>query len=207
MVFGDGETGKTNLLRLAINGITSRYTPEEARIMVADPGRGLLNSVPEAYRVGYVVDSEALTQLAGNAAVSVGNRVPGPDVTPEQLTRRDWWEGPKLFVVIDDYDLFTGAPGVPAPMTPLVQLLAQGSHIGLHVVVARSTSGAMRAMMDPMIRRLWELGNPALLFSYPKEEGKFLGEAKPRTLPVGRAQLVTRRSVRLVQTGLTVPPQ
>jgi S-DNA-T family DNA segregation ATPase FtsK/SpoIIIE len=202
MVFGDGETGKTNALRLVINGIISRYTPDEARIMVADPGRGLLKSVPEEYRVGYVVDTDSLAQLAGNAQISVGKRVPGADISPEQLARRDWWQGPQLFVVVDDYDLFTGAPGAPTPMTPLVQLLAQGSHIGLHVIVARSTSGSMRAMMDPMLRRLWELGNQALLFSYPKEEGKFLGEAKPRTLPVGRAQLVTRRSIRLVQTGL-----
>jgi S-DNA-T family DNA segregation ATPase FtsK/SpoIIIE len=75
----------------------------------------------------------------------------------------------------------------------------------MHLVVARSTSGAMRAMMDPLLRRMWELGNPALLFSYPREEGKFIGEARARTLPVGRAQLVTRRSVGLVQTGLVTP--
>lgn len=202
MVFGDNETGKTNMLRLMVAAITSRYTPEEARIMVADPGRGLLTAVPEAYRVGYVVDSDALGQLAASAAVSVGKRVPGADISPENLARRDWWSGPLLFVLIDDFDLFSGAPGSPSPMTPLVPLLAQAPHIGLHLVLSRSTSGAMRAMMDPVLRRLWELGNPALLFSYPKEEGKFIGEAKPRTLPPGRAQLVTRRSVKLMQTGL-----
>jgi S-DNA-T family DNA segregation ATPase FtsK/SpoIIIE len=60
----------------------------------------------------------------------------------------------------------------------------------------------MRAMQDPLLRRLWELGTPALLLSYPKEEGKFLGEAKPRSLPAGRAQLVTRRGVGLIQTAL-----
>ncbi|WP_457757803.1 type VII secretion protein EccCa [Streptomyces mirabilis] len=201
MVFGDGETGKTNALRLMIRSITSRYTPDQARVMVADPGRGLLTSVPEEYRVGYVVDSDALTKLANSASVSVGKRVPGPDISPEQLARRDWWEGPRLFILLDDYDLFSGTPGAPSPMAPLVPLLAQGLHIGMHLVVARSTSGSVRAMMDPVLRRLWELGNPALLFSYPKEEGKFLGEAKPRTLPPGRAQLVTRRSVKLVQTG------
>jgi S-DNA-T family DNA segregation ATPase FtsK/SpoIIIE len=72
------------------------------------------------------------------------------------------------------------------------------------VILARSTSGAIRSMMDPVLRRLWELGAPALLLSYPKEEGKFLGEARPRTLPPGRAQLVTRRGISLVQLGL--PP-
>ncbi|MCD0484110.1 type VII secretion protein EccCa [Streptacidiphilus sp. ASG 303] len=205
MAFGDGETGKTNALRLAIRAITSRYRPEEARILLADPGRRLLKDVPEEYRVGYVVDSEGLTRLAESAAVSVGKRLPGADVTPEQLERRDWWQGPLLFVVVDDYDLFPAAPGAGSPMAPLVPLLSQGQHIGMHLVLARSTSGATRAMMDPLLRRLWELGNPALLFSYPKEEGKFIGEARPRTLPTGRAQLVTRRSIRLVQTGLVTP--
>ncbi|WP_327138326.1 type VII secretion protein EccCa (plasmid) [Streptomyces sp. NBC_01340] len=202
LVYGDGETGKTNALRLAIRAITSRYRPEEARILLADPGRGLIKDVPEAYRVGYVVDADGLGKLAESAAVSVSKRQPGADVTPEQLEKRDWWAGPLLFVLVDDYDLFAGAPGTPSPMTPLVPLLSQGAHIGLHLVVARSTSGAMRSMMDPMVRRMWELGNPALLFSYPKEEGKFIGEAKPRTLPAGRAQLVTRRHITLVQTGL-----
>ncbi|WP_406379771.1 type VII secretion protein EccCa [Streptomyces sp. NBC_00197] len=202
LVYGDGETGKTNALRLAIRAITARYRPEEARILLADPGRGLLKDVPEEYRVGYVVDNDGLGKLAESAAVSVGKRQPGADVTPEQLEKRDWWTGPLLFVLIDDYDLFGGGPGSVSPMTPLVPLLAQGAHIGLHLVVARSTSGAMRSVMDPLIRRMWELGNPALLFSYPKEEGKFIGEAKPRTLPAGRAQLVTRRTVKLVQTGL-----
>ncbi|MEW2167976.1 type VII secretion protein EccCa [Streptomyces sp. NPDC007084] len=202
LVYGDGESGKTNALRLAIRAITARYRPEEARILLADPGRGLLKDVPEEYRVGYVVDNDGLGKLADSAAVSVGKRQPGADVTPEQLEKRDWWTGPLLFVLIDDYDLFGGGPGSVSPMTPLVPLLAQGAHIGLHLVVARSTSGAMRSVMDPLIRRMWELGNPALLFSYPKEEGKFIGEAKPRTLPAGRAQLVTRRTVKLVQTGL-----
>jgi S-DNA-T family DNA segregation ATPase FtsK/SpoIIIE len=91
--------------------------------------------------------------------------------------------------------------GFGSTLEPLLPLLAQGVAIGLHVIIARSTSGAIRAMSDPVIRRLWELGSPATLFSYPKEEGKFLGEAAPRRLPPGRAQLVTRRNVRLMQTG------
>jgi S-DNA-T family DNA segregation ATPase FtsK/SpoIIIE len=107
-------------------------------------------------------------------------------------------------MVIDDYDLLVSGNGAGGPLVPLVRLLASSAHIGMHVILARSTSGAIRSMMDPMIRRLWELGTPALLLSYPKEEGKFLGEARPRTLPPGRAQLVTRRGISLVQLGL--PP-
>ncbi|WP_405467261.1 type VII secretion protein EccCa [Streptomyces canus] len=202
MAFGDDATGKTNALRLVAKAIIARYTPAEARILLADPGRQLLRDVPEEYRVGYAVGTEALAELAASAATSVSGRVPGPDIAPERLPQRDWWQGPRLFMLIDDYDLFATGSAMENPMVPMVPLLSQAANIGLHIVVARSTSGAMRAMMDPLLRRMWELGSPALLFSYPKEEGKFIGEAKPRTLPAGRAQFVTRRGVRLLQTGL-----
>jgi S-DNA-T family DNA segregation ATPase FtsK/SpoIIIE len=202
LVFGDSETGKTNALRLLARSITARYTPDQAKILVADPGRGLHDVVPAEYRVGYAVNNDGLTELAGGASVSMTARLPGADVEPEQLPLRDWWQGPELFVLVDDYDMFAGGMGTTGPMAPLIPLLASGAHIGLHLAVARSTSGAMRGMMDPLMRRLWELGSPALLFSYPKEEGKFLGEAKPLTLPAGRAQLVTRRGVMLMQVGL-----
>ena len=205
LVFGDAETGKTNLLKLVIRAITTRYTSAEARIALGDPGRELHKLVPQAYRVGYAVDTDTLADLSSNAAISMTKRLPGQDITPERLDRRDWWQGPQLYMIIDDYDLLASGGSTGGPMTPLVKLLGNAPHIGLHLVIVRSTSGAMRAMMDPMLRRLWELGSPALLMSYPKEEGKFLGEAKPRDLPPGRAQLVTRRDIRLVQTAVVGP--
>jgi S-DNA-T family DNA segregation ATPase FtsK/SpoIIIE len=207
MVFGDGETGKTNVLKLIVKAITTRYSPAEARIALGDPGRELLGLVPQPYRIGFAVDTETLADLSANAAVSMGKRLPGPDVSPERLEKRDWWQGPQLFMLIDDYDLLASGGSQGGPMTPMAKVLGQAGHIGLHIVIARSSSGAMRAMMDPMLRRMWELGSPALLLSYPKEEGKFLGEAKPRTLPAGRAQLVTRRDIKLIQTGLVGPDE
>ena len=46
MVFGDAETGKTNTLRLAIDAITARYDHSQARILLGDPSRALIESVP-----------------------------------------------------------------------------------------------------------------------------------------------------------------
>ncbi|ONI76974.1 secretion protein EccC [Actinosynnema sp. ALI-1.44] len=200
-MMGDAETGKTNALRLLLRSIVAGFKPGEAKILIADSRRDLDGMVPDEYRIGHVVSSDALTDLATKAAVSLHKRVPGPEISSEQLRRRDWWEGPQLFVVVDDYDLMSTGMGMGTPMDTLLPLLAQGVHIGFHLILARSSANAMRGMMDPLMRRLWELGSPALLFSYPKEEGKFLGEAAPRTLPPGRAQLVTRRGVKLIQTG------
>ncbi|MFC0546146.1 type VII secretion protein EccCa [Kutzneria chonburiensis] len=200
-VFGDTEVGKTNMLKLIIRNVIGRYSPQEARILLGDTRRQLHDDVPEPYRIGYAVDADALTDLIANAGVSMTKRMPGKDITPEQLAKRDWYSGPKLFILVDDYDLLVSGGSMASPTQPLIPLLAHGATIGMHVVISRSTSGAMRAMMDPLLRRMWELGNPGVLLSYPKEEGKFLGEAKPRTLPPGRAQLVTRRSIRLFQSG------
>ena len=201
LVLVDSETGKTNMLRLVLRAIQQHYPPERAKVVLGDSRRDLDTAIGAAYQVGFAFTGDKMHELAGQTSVSMNRRMPGAEVSSERMRKRDWWEGPELFVIVDDYDLMTKSAGMGSTLDPLLPLLAQGAFIGLHVIVARSTSGAMRAMMDPVIRRMWELGTPATLFSYPKEEGKFLGEAKARQLPPGRAQLVTRRGVRLMQTG------
>ncbi|GHJ46940.1 type VII secretion protein EccC [Catellatospora sp. TT07R-123] len=203
LVFGESESGKTNLLRLIAASIVANNPPGQARVLVADARRTLFDAVPPDSQVGYAVSGPALTDLVKQAMEAIRERLPGPDITPEQLSRRDWWVGPHLFVLVDDYDLLSGGHG--SPLEPLLDALPQGADVGLHLVLARTTAGASRAMMmDPVLRRLWDLGGDALLFSYDKEEGSFLGEAKPRRLPRGRAQLVSRRrAALLVQTALS----
>ncbi|PBC69618.1 S-DNA-T family DNA segregation ATPase FtsK/SpoIIIE [Streptomyces sp. TLI_235] len=204
MVFGDTETGKTNLLRLMARAVVHRYSPQQARIMIADYRRDLYEWIPEQTQLGYAVSESALAEMMASTAQTLQGRLPGPEITPDRLRRRDWWVGPDLFVLVDDYELVGG--GLHGPLAPLLDLLPQGAEIGLHLIVARSSSGASRAMTDPVLRRLWELGTPGLLLSCGKEEGTFLGEAKPRQLPPGRATLVTRRQHLLLQTAFLEQP-
>jgi DNA segregation ATPase FtsK/SpoIIIE, S-DNA-T family len=199
--FGDTETGKTNLIRLMAEAITSRFTPQEAQVVMCDPRRKLQDAIPANQLVGYAMHASALTELVVRGAPELRKRVPGPDIGPERLSKRDWWTGPRLFVLVDDYDMV--ASSMDCPLAAFVDLLAQGSEIGLHLIITRNTSSASRGMYDPAIRRMWDLGTPGLLFSCPRDEGQFMGEAKPRKLPTGRAQLVHRRQgVTLVQTAL-----
>ncbi|RZU53460.1 S-DNA-T family DNA segregation ATPase FtsK/SpoIIIE [Krasilnikovia cinnamomea] len=202
MVFGEAESGKTNLLRLIAQSVVRRNTPADARVLLADSRRNLFDAVPPASQVGYAVSGLALEELVTEAMAAIRPRLPGADISLERLSRRDWWTGPHLFVVVDDYDLV--GSGHTSPLEPLLDALPQGADVGLHLIVARTTAGASRAMMmDPVLRRLWDLGGNALLFSCDRDDGGFLGDAKARRLPQGRAQLISRRrTTTLVQTAV-----
>ncbi|MFD7906487.1 type VII secretion protein EccCb, partial [Kitasatospora sp. NPDC059747] len=201
VVVGDSETGKTNLLRHLVNGITTAYTPAEARIMLIDFRRGLFDLVPEEYRLGYAVAVDVLKQIVQGAARAMEGRVPSEDITPARLKLRDWWTGPELFILVDDYDLIS-APLTGHPFTPLLDHLAQGTELGLHLIVARSANGIARAMSDPLLRRLLDVNTPAVLLSCPPSEGVLFGNVKPRQLPPGRALHITRRRTVQLQTAL-----
>ncbi|WP_031069251.1 type VII secretion protein EccC [Streptomyces sp. NRRL WC-3742] len=201
LVVGDSEAGKTNMLRLMIRAITTAYTPAEARIMLVDYRRGLYDAVPEEYRLGYAVAVDKLRQIVDGAARAMKNRIPPADITPARLKLRDWWTGPELFVLVDDYDLVGSTAGAH-PFAAVLEDLSQGAEIGLHLVIARSANGIGRAMSDPLIRKLQEVNSPTLLMSCPPSEGYLWGNVKPRALPAGRGLYMTRRRTVQVQTGL-----
>ena len=192
LVFGDVESGKTNLLRVLVRGIVDRYRPEEAAIIVADYRRGLLEQVPAEYLLGYGSAEPVLAGLINEVEQAMRTRLPGPDITPEQLRARSWWKGPELFILVDDYELV--AASARGPLGPLVEFLPQSRDIGLHLVLARASGGASRALYEPVVQRVRELGSPGLALSAAKDEGILLGDVKSAPRPPGRGQLVGRRS-------------
>jgi S-DNA-T family DNA segregation ATPase FtsK/SpoIIIE len=203
---GDTESGKTNLLRLVASAITARHTPSEARILAVDYRRTLVEAVPEEYRLGHAVSLDALRELVSGSARAIKARVPGPDITPARMRLADWWTGPRLFVLVDDYDMVGGGLAVGHPFDPLFDHLALGHEVGLHLVVTRSATGAGRGLNDQLLRRLDEVNTPGLLMSCPPSEGYLFGNIKPRNLPPGRAQYIARRKAVLMQTALLDEP-
>ncbi|WP_370531769.1 type VII secretion protein EccCa [Streptomyces venezuelae] len=201
IVVGDSETGKTNLLKHVASQIMRAYTPDRARLMLVDFRRELYETVPEEYRLGYAVSLDPLRQMITGAGKAIANRVPAADITPDRLRRRDWWSGPELFVLVDDYDLVNGSM-TSHPFAAVLDNLAQGAEIGLHIIVARSANGAGRGLSDPLLRRLQDVNTPAVLLSCPTTEGYLFGGTKPKVLPAGRAQHVTRRRTVQLQTPL-----
>jgi DNA segregation ATPase FtsK/SpoIIIE, S-DNA-T family len=104
--------------------------------------------------------------------------------------------------VIDDYDFLGGAGG--SPLTPLMEMLPYSRDVGLHLVVARRTSGAARAMFEPVLAGLRDAGCATLMMSGSPEEGLTVGAVRPSLLPPGRGVLITRRGEpQTIQVGWT----
>ncbi|MBI9114363.1 type VII secretion protein EccCa [Sanguibacter suaedae] len=202
--FGDGGSGKSGLLRGYAREVMRQYGPREAQIFAVDYRRSLLGEVPEEYLAGYLTTHESATEQLADLATYLRGRLPGPDVTAEQLRARSWWTGAEVFVLVDDYDLVATSMG--NPMAPLATLVAQASDVGLHLVVARRSGGAARALYEPLLQALRDTAAPGLLLSGSPEEGPLVGSARPVPSVPGRAQLITReRGREVVQLGSTRP--
>lgn len=192
MVFGERECGKTTLLRSLIRGITESSTPRRARILAIDPCRTLLGAVPDDYLAGYATVHESSVTLVQDLADHLAERLPDPDLTPRQIRERDWWTGPEIYLLVDDYERVTRA-GSANPLTPLIELLSQAEHLGFHLILARPVSGAYLAFdADPVLADLRAQGAAALLMSGSRDEGRFIAGVRPRFLPPGRGSLITR---------------
>jgi S-DNA-T family DNA segregation ATPase FtsK/SpoIIIE len=93
--------------------------------------------------------------------------------------------------VVDDYDLVASSSG--SPLQPFYPLLPQSRDLAFHLVIARSSGGALQGIGEPVLRRLRELRSPGLLMSGEPQEGVILGGHRLTPLPPGRGRLIRRR--------------
>jgi S-DNA-T family DNA segregation ATPase FtsK/SpoIIIE len=193
MSLADGESGKTGMLRAIVRGIMTQYTSSEALILLVDYRRTMLGFIDTDHLLSYAVSSAQLVDVVKDVRGSMLGRLPGPDVTQEQLRNRSWWKGPELFVIVDDYDL-VAPQGGQNPLQPLAEFIPQAKDVGLHIIAVRRMGGASRALFDPILGKLKEIAAPFMIGSGSKEEGNLVGNLKPSPQPPGRGTLVTRKN-------------
>ncbi|MFF8608046.1 type VII secretion protein EccCa [Streptomyces sp. NPDC015346] len=200
LIFGESESGKTALLRLIAKQLCERYTPEQARIVVGDYRRTMLEAVAPSHLLEYAPMASAMQMHMDAINTVMTKRAPKPDITPQQLRDRSWWTGPQLFVLIDDFELVATNSG--NPLQVLVDNLPFARDVGIRFIVARSAAGASRAMYEPFMQRAKELGAQGVILSGDPGEGDILGNVRARPMPPGRGTFVSRkRGTPLVQLG------
>lgn len=200
LVLGDGESGKTNLLRLLIQGVDSRFAPDRCHVALVDYRRTIRDVSRRPVVQSYASTPAATTELVARLQSTLRGRLPSAELSADELDQRRWWSGPDIVLVVDDYDLVTGQLG--SPLADLADLVAHGRDIGFHVVLARRVRGTARSSFEPLFQRLQELNTPGLILSGDPDEGPLLGSQKAVPLQVGRAFFVRhQRPPVLVQTA------
>ncbi len=189
-LFGDADSGKSAFLRAYAHEVARLHTPQQAKLFVVDYRRALLGELPEEHLGEYLTTEKQASSAVEGITEFLRTRLPGPDVTAEQLRARSWWSGAEVYFLVDDYDLVVTSAG--SPLRPLVPLLAQAGDVGLHLVLTRRSGGASRAMFEPVIQSVRDLGSPGILLSGSPDEGALIGRAKASPQPPGRARIVSR---------------
>jgi S-DNA-T family DNA segregation ATPase FtsK/SpoIIIE len=201
LVLGDGECGKTNLLRLVAGGLAARHGERELVFAVMDPRRGLRQAVPESLLGGYAGNGKVCGGLAAGIAKELDKRMPEEVADQQALAEGGWFSGPRIVVLVDDYDMLTAAG--QQPLAPFLPYVPSARDIGLHFVVARRVAGASRALYDPFLQALRESGTSGLVMAGDRGEGQLFPGVYAGAQPAGRGWWVRRgEPVRLVQTAV-----
>ncbi|MEU1116297.1 MULTISPECIES: type VII secretion protein EccCa [unclassified Streptomyces] len=200
LVLGDNECGKTNLLKLITQQLVDRHSDDELVFGVFDPRRGLRGVVPEAYRGGYAHNAKLAAALATGIAGELEKRLP-ETADPDAITEGPAFTGPRIVILVDDYDILTAAG--QQPLAPFLPYVSAAQDIGLHFIVGRRAAGSSRALYEPFLTTLRETGATALLMSGDRTEGQLFPGLYASAQPPGRGTLVRRgRRHQLIQTAM-----
>ncbi|MGH3817267.1 MAG: type VII secretion protein EccCa [Pseudonocardiaceae bacterium] len=196
-------------LRLADTGESLVDRKIASNVPTGAPGRGLVReklhfqtAVPRIDGKINIIDLQVgIEDLVARVASSIDYRrtlletvepdyLGFSDVTAAQLRARNWWQGPDYYLVVDDYDLVATANN---PLSRVLEFVAQGRDLGFHLILARRVAGAQRALFEPVLQQVKELGNPGLILSGDRGEGPLLGTSRATTFPPGRGLLIRRK--------------
>jgi DNA segregation ATPase FtsK/SpoIIIE, S-DNA-T family len=204
LVLGDNECGKTATLRTLCREIVRTKHAAQAQLLIVDFRRSLRAVVPPEHLRGYAMSPAALGALLPDLLDLLRRRMPPLDASQAQLQARSWWSGPDLYVVVDDYDLVATPSG--NVLAPIVEFLPYARDLGVHLVVARRSGGAERALFEPLLASLRDHGCMTLLMSGGAAEAAAFGSRAPMRLPAGRGVLTTRAGdEQLVQVAWSTP--
>lgn len=116
LILGDNECGKTNLLKLIATQLVERYGDKELVFGIFDPRRGLRGAIPEPYRGGYAHNAKLAAALSAGIATELEKRLPETADPDAPLTTEPTFTGPRIVILVDDYDILTAAG--QQPLTP-----------------------------------------------------------------------------------------
>jgi len=217
-VLGTKESGRTTVLRSVCRAIMDVFSPEQAELHVIDPRRQLLGATADAYTKSYSLTAGAAKEAMSELAAVLQQRKPPKEASVlEALTQR-FWEGPEVFVVIDNSELLPHSspeypfghigPAVPG-RDPLYSLAQMGAEVGLHIVYSAHLDPTypMASLQNPLWRTVRNMYSPTLILNGDRSIGPVAGKGvRAQVQRPGRGLWVEMDDPHAVLAAWTDPP-
>jgi S-DNA-T family DNA segregation ATPase FtsK/SpoIIIE len=210
LIAGKGRCGRTTVCATVLAEIARLYALDEAGVARGRPGaqvwlvdpRRQLHAVLGAsgvHRFASTLDS-VRARMMELAAVLTG-RLPQDDSDGGGQMLQRSWDGPEIFLVIDDGERMPG--GFDSPFISIEPFVQAGRDVGLHIVYTHSF-GAFSTQMgaNPVLRMLRTAFEPMLIMDSDPDPGYVQGRWKGHPMVAGRGFLMN--SAESGETGIYV---
>lgn len=212
-IVGEPKCGRTTTCAAIMNEIARVYAPgsstavpdsndkrTRAQVWLVSMGRELLRVLGPDYVEQFAYRPDTTKELIKNLAGVLAQRLPEAGLSVDQAFQRSW-EGPEIFLVIDDGHRFSG--GFDSAFAPLIDAANAAEDVGLHIVYTRLFGGWVHGSgRDPLVATMNQ-ANPNLLVMNSKPDDGFVRPGwKGHPMPPGRGFLMgTDSSGTYVQVG------
>lgn len=217
MIAGAPKSGRSSTLRTIMGSITAQYSPKEARVILIDPAFSHINEAEHLIADGYMRKDNYIQSAPDDIArVSesiirlLNKRAPQSGVDARTILERTWFDGPELFVLIDNYTSIMSQQGMSSPLDEIVKHLGAENR-GIHLIIATNAMGfVVNTQMNKPMKALMSISTPILMLNGPSTEARVTGMKKKfEERRPGRGELVDTVNSRadLVQVAWMEPWQ
>lgn len=202
---GRAQSGRTNFLRVMMRGIMSRYTPDEATIILVDPRRRSVGVVPDEWLSRYTYAVADIKQVIDSLCGELAQRQPPPGTSQQDMLTRKFWSGREFFLVIDDITSWTTMDN---PLVKLAPFVEQADQLGLHIIAAADIRNwGFQSTGPGVLGRIVGSLSPVLILDGRRDNGQIISGVYAEPQRPGKAIYVTPSGSEGALIGWTPPPQ
>lgn len=197
LIVGTAKSGKSETIGTVNDSIAARFpTVDDGCVVFYDPRRRHLGKINDKNLFAYVTNDaefmDAINRLA--QTYNTASRTLPAGIDAETRAARSWWNGPEVFILVDDYHLVANInAGATTPAIHQMEDWVANEPLarGLHFVIARSSENlAIQAVRDPIIKRLLGDLAPTVMLSGDKYDGQIADVKFERFGIPGRARYI-----------------
>ena len=198
------DSGMATWLRAIMRGVMRSYHYKQAQIVLIDPRKKLVGVVPEdTWLAGYAQNPSHIQAVIKDLCKILKERQAPPGATQTELATKRFWEGPEVFLVVDQ---ITSWANTANPLAELVPYIEQGEDLGLHLVAtADIRQYGYHSQGGVILSRLMGMQPPIVVMNGHRQYGPIVPGVYATPQRQGKGVLVTRRGTNGVLVGWSEP--